>query len=256
MPACLAHYQFGQDMIGRLDDDMRRLVLAHRNEYEIGLQGPDIFFYYKPYKKNEIANYGTTRHLEKASRMFAPILEKTQQGAALSYLFGLICHYALDRNCHPYVCGHSPKVSDHLIMEAAYDRHIAFRCGLQKARYSYILAFGPDYSAMAALWPGMGRKIIKKCVRALRRYTRLLDCKKLMNFLEAAAGRRGAFSTMSLPDIVPETQLEHICSLDMLYQKALDECPALIRVAVKCMGTNQMPGSEFNLNYEGEDADE
>ena len=255
MPACIAHDHFGQDVLGRLDADTKPLALAHRREYEIGLQGPDIFFYYKPYKNTEIANYGVTRHFQPASRMFAPILENVHEGAALSYLLGLVCHYALDRCCHPYVSGHSRNLTDHLVMEAAYDRHILSRRNEAKVRYLYIPASGLDYGAMASLWPGMGADIIRKCVGAQRRYTYLLDHKKILNFLETAMRRQGAFSPMSLPNSVPETQAEHVSALDLLYKKALDECLALIRTAVGCMGTKQTLFSEFNLNYEGETAE-
>lgn len=255
MPACMAHVQFGQDVLNCLDADTRSLALAYRREYEIGLQGPDIFFYYKPYKKNEISAYGSTCHAEPASRMFAPMFEKVRAHAALSYLAGLVCHYSLDRCCHPYIYAHSRNLSEHFGMESAYDRHIMTRHGLTKARARFVPALGLDYEAMASLWRGRTADIVRKCVKSQRCATWLLDRKKFVAFCEALAGRRGAISPLSLPDTVPERQTEHIRALDPLYQKALSECPELILRALGYMGTKQMDYPEFNLNHRGEAPD-
>lgn len=256
MPACMAHYQFGQEALGRLDPDMKSMALAYKGEYDIGLQGPDIFFYFKPYFKNEISNYGSMRHAESAVRMFAPMPVKAPEHAALSYLLGLICHYALDRCCHTYVNGHSRNSSEHMEMEAAFDRHIMENRSLKIARYHCIPPSGPDYKAMATLWPGITEPVVRSCTASLRRYTWLLDHKRIRHFCETAVGRPGAFAQMSLPDRVPGTQTEHVRRLDALYERALNEYPELIRTAAGCPGGAHPACPGFELNYEGEAADE
>lgn len=252
MPACMAHYQFGQDILKRLDADMRASALAHKQEYDIGLQGPDIFFFYKPYKNNEISGYGIERHAQPAIRMFAPILENVHEEEALSYLLGLLCHYALDRSCHPYVYRHSRDSRDHMRMESAYDRHIMSRCGITGARYLAVPASELNYEKMASLWPGMTADTVRDCVKSQRRDTWLLDHKNFLDFCETALNKRGAFTSMTLPHSVVGIQAEHASCLDAFYEKALNECPELIRGAIGFMRKQRIFCPGFDWNYEGE----
>lgn len=252
MPDCAAHYQFGQDVLGRLDTDLRARALACKREYDIGLQGPDPFFFYRPWRKTKVAGYGTARHEQPAVRMFAPILAQVHEKAAFSYLMGLVCHYTLDAFCHPYVNGHSRDPLDHFLMEAAYDRHILSRCGSSQPRYRLIPASGLNFAAISSLWPGMKPDIVRKCVKSMRFYTRLADRKGIVLFLETAAGKRGAFSPMSLSKGVPQEQREYVRRLNELYAEALEECPKKIRSACAAMGTVPLRLAGFDLNYEGE----
>ncbi len=254
MPDCVAHYKFGQDVLERLDTHLKSCIFAYRQEYNVGLQGPDIFFFYKPYRKTDIADYGIVCHEQPAIRMFAPILAKVRENAALSYLMGLICHYTLDACCHPYVYGHSRELSDHLRMEAAYDRHILAQYGFAKARCLLVYGYKPDFNAMAELWPGISAETIRKCVKAARFYSWLLDHKGLLQLCETVAGKRGVFSPMSLPDVISQEQQEHASRLDTLYFKALDVCPERIRRACKAMGTGLQQPEGFEMNYKGGEA--
>jgi hypothetical protein len=256
MPDCAAHYQFGQDVLGRLDPELKSCALAYWREYDMGLQGPDIFFFYQPYHKTRIADYGIARHEQPAIRMFSPILAEVRENAVLSYLMGLICHYTLDSCCHPYVNGNSRDITDHHRMEAAYDRHIITRHGFTEPRQLLAYPAGLDWNAAASLWPGMSAGILRKCLKSRRFYTRLLDHKRILLLLERAMGKRGAYSCMCLPGTVPQEQAGHVRRLDELYFKALARAPEKIRTACAAMGTAPRQLEGFNLNYEGEAVDE
>ncbi|HML37890.1 MAG TPA: zinc dependent phospholipase C family protein [Bacillota bacterium] len=263
MPDCVTHYQFGQDVFERLDEDLKSCVLAYKREYDTGLQGPDIFFFYKPYRRNDTVKYGHGWHEKPGVRMFGPLSEAAREGAALSYLTGLVCHYALDSSCHPYVYEHSLGPYDHTLMEAAYDRHIMLRHGLAKARTEYLHTGQMDFDSMASLWPGMSAERIRHCVKDQRFYKRFLDDRRnFLLFLDSVAGKRGMFSSMSLPDEISEEQQEHGRHLDELYLKALQECPRLIsQVCGAGEAQNRMQNFEggqlqgFDRNYKGEYCD-
>jgi hypothetical protein len=252
MPDCVAHYQFGQDVLNRLDADLKSCALAYKREYDTGLQGPDIFFFYKPYRKTDIADYGTARHDQPAIQMFIPILAKVREKAALSYMMGLICHYTLDAYCHPYINGHSRDLSDHRRIEAAYDRHIISWRGSVKSRHLLAHTSGLDLDAIASLWPGMNPDIISKCLKSKRFYTWLLDHKGMLLILETVAGKRGVFFSMSLPRVVFQEQQEHARRLDELYSQAIDEAPERIRRGCAAMGGTVQELAGFDMNYGGE----
>lgn len=251
MPACIAHYQFGQDVLRRLDADIRSSVLSFKREFDSGLQGPDIFYFFKPYHPTEIRTYGVARHNEPAYWMFAPILEKVHEKAALSYLIGLICHYELDRHCHSYAFMQSHAGYEHQRMESAFDRYIMRTAGLSNGRFLYVPAGRLDYAAMASLWPGIKANTIRQCLRAERRAIWLLDHRTFLKTCEKVLRKPGALTPMTLPDNISGIETEHARHLKALYKKALDECPELIRTALGCMGSQPVNIPGFEFNYKG-----
>jgi hypothetical protein len=247
----MAHYRFGQEVLLRLDEKTRSAALAFKPEFDAGLQGPDVFFFFRPYRRNRMTDYGRARHNEPAVNMFAPLLEKVHEKAALSCLLGLICHYALDKLCHPYIIKNSAAHGDHQRMESAFDLHIMLTNSFSKARFSYLPSGGLDYDAMASLWPGIKADTVRKCLRAERRAIRVLDRRSFLEACEKAVRKPGALTPMTLPGCVSEAQREHVRELSVLYEKALEECPDLIRTALDAMGSNnpRLPG--FELSYKG-----
>ena len=45
MPAAYTHYRFGRDVLRLLPPEKRQIIASHRALYDIGLHGPDIFFF-------------------------------------------------------------------------------------------------------------------------------------------------------------------------------------------------------------------
>ena len=58
MPSNYAHYRFAAHMLPLLPGDVRRPVQRYRRLYDIGLHGPDIFYYYFPALKSSRAFLG------------------------------------------------------------------------------------------------------------------------------------------------------------------------------------------------------
>ena len=54
MPTTYAHYQFGKDVIRILPGPLQKAIENHRELFDIGLYGPDIFFYYRIFHKNRV----------------------------------------------------------------------------------------------------------------------------------------------------------------------------------------------------------
>ena len=107
MPALYAHDRFGAKVSGRLEGELGEIVNRYYTQFSIGLQGPDIFFFYKPYKDNVIVRYGNHLHEISALSFFRHALSVVQRygrdSGEYAYLMGFICHFILDSECHPYV---------------------------------------------------------------------------------------------------------------------------------------------------------
>ena len=153
MPSCMTHYQFGQDIVKHLNFTLRQLVTAYKNEFDIGLQGPDIFFTYQMLQKSA-ASCGTAckSHTYSGNRMFSPFFaEKPRKASSFAYVLGVLCHYFLDSACHGYVGGHCANVAEHWKLEAAYDKAImARRFGYGAERHPYLPVTMLDFAGIAA----------------------------------------------------------------------------------------------------------
>ena len=134
LPTTYAHYRFGKDVLERLPSETQELISRNRDLYDFGVHGPDLLFYYKPLSKNHVTRTGYRDH-ERTGRDFfteasANALAAPDREAALSYLYGVLCHFALDRCCHPYVAEKELEGVSHSTIEASFDRYLLLRDGL------------------------------------------------------------------------------------------------------------------------------
>lgn len=134
MPSTYAHYRLGKEVKIVLNEKERKVVEEYPELYFIGLHGPDIFFYHKPLIKNEIKRIGHNIHEKAGKDFFAPAAEVIKNHpdshTYLSYLYGFICHFALDVSCHGYIDEKivSSGIS-HTEIEAEFDRMLMVKDG-------------------------------------------------------------------------------------------------------------------------------
>lgn len=129
MPSLYAHNTFGKKVIKNLPEELKKIIRNYPDSFRIGLQGPDSLFYYKALYKNKINQTGVKIHNNDAYPFFNDALSivavNGYNSACHSYILGFMCHFALDRFCHPYVnesmestgCGH-------IEIEGDFDRYL------------------------------------------------------------------------------------------------------------------------------------
>ncbi|MDR1539094.1 MAG: zinc dependent phospholipase C family protein [Clostridiales bacterium] len=111
MPGFITHYICGEATLNILSPDIQTTIRNNRQLYNVGCQGPDMFFYYLPglIKKN-LRNLGVDMH-KTNFRLFVSGLidgldeaaDEESQSLVFSYLSGYLSHYTLDYHAHPYV---------------------------------------------------------------------------------------------------------------------------------------------------------
>lgn len=114
MPGFTTHYLFGVKAYNDLPNNyLKHVISKYRGLYQIGLQGPDIFFYNIPITRHrDYRNIGSHMHEYRVNLFFRNYLEqlskitsRQQREQAVSYFAGFLCHYIADSICHPYVYG-------------------------------------------------------------------------------------------------------------------------------------------------------
>ena len=131
MPASYAHYRFGKQVLAQLPADAQQCIHRFRRLFDMGLQGPDFFFYYNPVMKTATGALGGKFHGQSGREFFTRAAAAATSEAARAYLYGLLGHYCLDSRCHPFV---NRVVSEgqarHVALESEFDRYLMERDGL------------------------------------------------------------------------------------------------------------------------------
>lgn len=111
MPGFATHYLFGVNTIKKISNDMiTNSIKEYPHAFGLGLQGPDLFFYYLPSYLRKSGNIGTLAHHKNYGLFLSYLLESralfqepSERDIAASYIEGFLGHYILDTICHPYI---------------------------------------------------------------------------------------------------------------------------------------------------------
>ena len=252
MPAACAHYEFGQITLLCLTPEQREITDKNKEMFDLGLQGPDILFFYKPYVNNPISKVGHKIHSTQASMFFSEMFfydDVVENRKKLAYLFGFICHYCLDKNCHPYIKSVVKDSKEHRIIEAELDSLIIDRYNLPKTRYQYIPDKNIDIIVLSEIFSMIGIGDIKKSIRDMRKYIKLLDKIENIMMLEKILSLNGTFSSMCLMD--NKQYIEETKNLEKIFNESVLEAKELIDEFYELFKGNITTLTKFSSNYEG-----
>lgn len=139
MPTTYTHYRFGLQVAERLPEDLKQIIYEYPELFYTGVHGPDILFYYFPWAKNKVNILGNDMHTWSGRKLFSMAGDVVKAGGFdrrdLSYMFGYLCHFALDRQAHAIVDLEAKRVgSTHTEIEAELDRILLVRDGYDPIR--------------------------------------------------------------------------------------------------------------------------
>ena len=156
MPSTYAHYQFGQEVQKKLPEELSSIISHHMPLYQIGLHGPDILFYYHALFPNSVNHMAYRIHEKKASyfirKSLVTLKSLSNPEAGLAYMFGFICHFALDSECHSYI---EFKIRQngitHTEIETDFDRRLLLDAGKDPVRTCQIWMLPVSVNVFALL---------------------------------------------------------------------------------------------------------
>lgn len=182
MPGSYAHYRFGAQLLPVLSPEVRRVVKRHRALFDMGLHGPDIFFYHNIWHKTPVVKLGYQTHGTSGATLFtraAKRLRLEPSEAGLAYLYGLLAHFCLDSHCHPIV----HQLTDggelgHVELETEFDRFLLVLDGKTPPSTQdcslHMQLSEEECQVVAGFYPGVTGQDVAKSVRTLATVTRLL----------------------------------------------------------------------------------
>lgn len=134
MPSNITHFYFSDCVLKELKPEIQSIIEKNPRAFYVGAQGPDLLFYLQ-LEKEPLSKLGYEIHDGfVAEKMFAESAEYAamqQSNVLKAFLFGQLCHYALDCNLHPYIIQKSTDLKDcykdnekeyiHVVFESALD---------------------------------------------------------------------------------------------------------------------------------------
>ena len=182
MPTTYAHYKFGKEVISALPRPLQNSIEKNRELFDMGLHGPDLLFYYRPAIKNAVNKQGYELH-DKMADIFlenaVKVIENSENpGAARAYIYGFICHFALDSECHPYIekMIQTSGIS-HSEIEMEFDRLLMKEDYINPVRYLSTGHIHPGIEngeVIAPFYEDLTPQIIEKCMKSMIFYHKVL----------------------------------------------------------------------------------
>ncbi|MFZ5968498.1 MAG: zinc dependent phospholipase C family protein [Bacillota bacterium] len=113
MPSLFTHYLCGHKCLALLNNkELKHMLNHYRQVFNLGTQGPDIFFYYRVWPWTNSCGLdalGERIHEEHVNDFFSSALQyimkqnTPDRDLLMIYLCGYACHYSLDLFAHPYI---------------------------------------------------------------------------------------------------------------------------------------------------------
>ena len=257
MPATYAHYRFGAQMLRQMPGDLSRTTKRYRRLFDVGLHGPDLFFFYRPVFSTKTGRLGHKLHMQTGKEFFSRAcrnlrLEPSEAGQA--YLYGVLCHYVLDAHCHPLVvqADWEGPVS-HSRIEAEFDRFLMERDGIcppkEMRLTKHMTLTDPECSTVSRFYSGTNGKMIRESLRGM------VTIRKIMEMPEGPV-REALTKTMSVGSQVfrdmivrplPDPDCSHLNQpLLEKYQQAAKVFPGMLLRLSAHLTYNAPLGEEFD----------
>lgn len=195
MPSTYAHEKFGKLVLKRLPERYRKVIIAWPDLYHIGLQGPDIFYYYDPLGSHSLSDAADAYHEMSGREFFRKAAEILKGGcssgryhtgddedratAECAYLMGVLCHFTLDSMCHGYIGEYTKRGVSHSVLEGEFDRYLIAGEGREPVRENLVKNFRPTKDTakvIACFYPKQGLRSVEKSLQNFVRFHHLLCC--------------------------------------------------------------------------------
>lgn len=257
MPASYAHYQFGKLLLPQLPADVRQCIQRFRRMYDMGLQGPDIFFYANPFMSTAVGKLGKQFHEQTGQELFSRVCGTAGSEAARAYLYGLLAHYCLDCTCHPFV----NKMADdgeagHIPLEAEFDRYLMAMDGIAEPHHHdftrHMKLTRGECMTVAEFYPSATGANVHGSVRFMAFAIRFLAGKDRQKREKLLQKIKPSLCDFFIPE-EPVTAWNRMDSeLLARFNRALKQYPELLRQLESCRKTGEPLGENFASTFNGE----
>lgn len=260
MPAAYCHYRLGQKVIEEIPRPLKKIILDNRNLFDLGLHGPDILFYNRPYIHSKVNRVGSAMHQQDANVFFneaIAILKETKSATQFAYLCGFVCHFILDSNCHHYIdmLINKTKIT-HFEIETELDRFFMLKDTLDPLRThltDHIIINQQVINNLAPFFK-VSKKDLRKSLKGFKFYDHLLVAPQLYKrgliyFVLTISFTYNKFQGFIVNYKPNEKLIPYMNKLEYLFNKSIEESVFCIEDFINAIKYNRTLSKRFNCNY-------
>ena len=257
MSAIYAHYRFGAAMLEQMPADVCRTAKRQRRMYDAGLQGPDLFFFYRPVFSTKVGRLGSRFHRQTGREFFSRLcrslrLDPTEEGQA--YLYGALCHYVLDSRSHPLVEKLSWEgIASHSRLEAEFDRYLLEKdgkdppWGMKLTKHLHLT--DRECGIVSGFYPGTDGRIIRESLQSMVKIRKAMEMPK--GPARSAVIKTVSMASETFRDMVVTPEPDPVCRqwnapLMEAYQQAEKQFPEMLLQLGAHLTYNAPLGEKFN----------
>ena len=257
MPSTYAHLRFGEDVLSQIPGKSNRLACRFRQLYDVGLQGPDPFFYYNPLFHTATGQLGKKFHRQSGIEFFGNVLDRYRAQpteAGIAYLYGLLGHYCLDSESHPFIHSMTDDGSiGHMELETEFDRFL-LQCdgklpiGTQRLDRRLRLTRG-ECATAASLLEDVAPLAFRRSLSCMSAIIRLAASRnrRTARFLMGFGGKNGRDMVMTVGPNPNCAQLNE--PMMACYQRALARFPSLAGQLESAIASGLPLGEDFAVCF-------
>lgn len=261
MPSGYAHYRFGKQVLPLMPADVRGPILRHKALFDVGLHGPDFLFFHHFFKKTPLFRLGSAYHQKSGQAFFEDAcahLKQQPSEEGLAYLYGLLTHYCLDSQCHPFVYEMTDDTDlDHSELETEFDRYLLSLDGVKRPREVNISRSlrlqNADAAVVAGFYPEITARDVASCFRSMALSQQLLTIPTVVGYTAVTtftkfAGGNTSGKAMTLG---PNPKCAHLDrKLLELYEQALARFPQFLEQLSRHMAYGEPFAGDFKANFD------
>lgn len=260
MPATYAHYRFGAQMLRQMPGDLSRTAKRYRRLFDVGLHGPDLFFFYRPVFSTKVGRLGHKFHMQTGREFFGRVcrnlrLEPSEAGQV--YMYGVLCHYVLDACCHPLVvqADWEGPVS-HSRIEAEFDRFLMEQDGINPPKEmrltKHMTLTEPECGIVARFYPGTDKTVIRDSLRGMVTIRKILEMPE--GPVRDALTKTMSVGSQTFRDMIVNSLPDPQCAdlnqqLFDRYRQAAGVFPEMLLKLSAHLTYNAPLGEEFHPNF-------
>lgn len=262
MPSCYAHYRFGSTLLDEIPADIRQPILRHRQLFDVGLHGPDIFFYQNPFVKGSENPLGDKLHRQNGRDFFTRVCKRLRlepSDAGNAYLYGLLAHFCLDSACHGFINASAETENvGHTEIETEFDRFLLELDGKipphTQDNSGHIRLTRNEAAVAAEFYPHTTPATVQQCVRNMALYTRLLASREgpMRKTVEKTLSLVGGKLPEFLMPPAPNSRCAHLNeSLLQLYGEAYARYPRMVEQVYAHLSYGAPFEEDFSFTFDG-----
>ena len=262
MPAAYAHYVFGDRVLPLLPEHLQVMINGDprcREMYNLGVQGPDFFYFYRIYIPfNPVISTGIRLHHESAEPFFLRarrLLRREFSVELYSYLLGFMTHFMLDSACHPYILKRMKQApATHHEIESEFDRMLMLEDAKNPFTHNPAAYCDPSLEncrLIARLFPETSPEAVREGMRMMKAAKGLLRA----NWLPKRVVLYNLTKLFQVRGMMLTREVRPGCAasnreLRRLFDGALPETAALIEGYDGLLFTGRPLPARFRRNYE------